>query len=91
MDEEALFAAALECPTPAERRAFLDRACGTDTPRRHRQRVVRVGRADERLFTRAEIPARFISRATQLTQHGWPRATNSACIRGLPYRCRTSA
>ena len=30
MDEEALFAAALECPTPEKRRAFLQGACAGD-------------------------------------------------------------
>src|SRR5262245_60387177 len=36
MDEESLFAAALEKPTAAERRAFLDEACGDDTALRER-------------------------------------------------------
>jgi hypothetical protein len=30
MNEESLFAAALEKPTPAERQAFLVEACGDD-------------------------------------------------------------
>jgi eukaryotic-like serine/threonine-protein kinase len=36
MNEEALFAAALEKATPAERRAFLDEACGPDPALRRR-------------------------------------------------------
>src|SRR5262249_56984949 len=36
MNEESLFAAALEKPTPAERRAFLDAACSGDTTLRER-------------------------------------------------------
>jgi tetratricopeptide (TPR) repeat protein/tRNA A-37 threonylcarbamoyl transferase component Bud32 len=36
MNEEALFAAALEKTTPAERRAFLDEACGPDANLRRR-------------------------------------------------------
>ena len=44
--------------------------------------VVRTNRR----FTAAEMPARFISLATEFTQHASPRATSSACIRGLPYR-----
>jgi DNA-directed RNA polymerase specialized sigma24 family protein len=36
MDEEALFASALEKATPAEREAFLARACGADDALRRR-------------------------------------------------------
>ena len=36
MNEEALFAAALEKPTPAQRQAFLDQACAGDAPLRQR-------------------------------------------------------
>jgi tetratricopeptide (TPR) repeat protein/tRNA A-37 threonylcarbamoyl transferase component Bud32 len=46
MDEAALFAAALEKPTPAERRAFLDRACAGDGALR--RRLERLLAADER-------------------------------------------
>src|SRR5262245_29525776 len=46
MTEETLFAAALERPAGAERRAFLDAACGGD--RRLRDRVEQLLAADER-------------------------------------------
>src|SRR5262245_18941230 len=46
MDEEALFTAALERSDAAERRAFLDAACGGD--RRLRDRVERLLAADGR-------------------------------------------
>jgi serine/threonine protein kinase/tetratricopeptide (TPR) repeat protein len=36
MNEESLFAAALERPTPADRQAFLDEVCGDDTALRER-------------------------------------------------------
>ena len=36
MDEESIFAAALECKSGAERAAFLDGACGGDQVLRHR-------------------------------------------------------
>src|SRR5262245_25018374 len=36
MNEESLFAAALERPSPAERQAFLDEACGGDDGLRRR-------------------------------------------------------
>ena len=39
----------------------------------------------------AAIPASRMTRATMFTQHVVPRATNSAWIRGLPYRPFTSA
>jgi tetratricopeptide (TPR) repeat protein/tRNA A-37 threonylcarbamoyl transferase component Bud32 len=45
MDEESLFAAALEMSDPAERQAFLDEACGGDAALR--QRVERLLAADE--------------------------------------------
>src|SRR5262245_7266410 len=45
MNEESLFAAALEKPTPTERRAFLDRACAGDNALR--QRLGRLLAADE--------------------------------------------
>src|SRR5262245_20020411 len=45
MDEEALFAAALEMPTTADRRAFLDQVCGGDV--RLRQRVDQLLAADD--------------------------------------------
>ena len=44
MNEESLFAAALEKPTAAERQAFLDEACGGDAALR--QRVERLLAAD---------------------------------------------
>src|SRR5829696_6376197 len=44
MDEASLFAAALERPTLAQRRAFLDEACGGDV--RLRERVERLLAAD---------------------------------------------
>jgi tetratricopeptide (TPR) repeat protein len=46
MDEEALFAAALDKPTPAERQAFLDGACVGDGALR--RRLGRLLAADER-------------------------------------------
>src|SRR5262245_56414732 len=46
MTEETLFALALEKPSVAERKAFLDAACGGD--RRLRERVERLLAADER-------------------------------------------
>jgi WD40 repeat protein len=45
MNEESLFAAALDIPNAAERRAFLDEACAGDS--RLRQRVERLLLADE--------------------------------------------
>jgi len=45
MNEESLFAAALEKPTRAERQAFLDSACGGDL--RLRERVAKLLAADE--------------------------------------------
>src|SRR5687768_16518730 len=45
MDEESLFAAALRLPTPAQRSAFLNEACGNDP--RLRERVERLLAADE--------------------------------------------
>ena len=39
----------------------------------------------------AAIPASRMTLATKFTQHACPRATNSAWIRGLPYRAFTSA
>ncbi|HYT91981.1 MAG TPA: serine/threonine-protein kinase, partial [Gemmataceae bacterium] len=45
MNEESLFAAALEKPNPAERQAFLDEACAGDLELR--QRVERLLAADE--------------------------------------------
>src|SRR5262249_18061676 len=45
MNEEALFAAALEKSNPAERQAFLDEACGGDIGLR--QRLERLLAADE--------------------------------------------
>ncbi len=47
MNEESLFAAALEKATPADRRAFLDEACAGDTTLR--DRLDRLLAADERL------------------------------------------
>src|SRR5436309_15901743 len=44
MDEEALFAAALELPTTVDRQAFLDEACGTHGELR--QRLDRLLAAD---------------------------------------------
>jgi serine/threonine protein kinase/tetratricopeptide (TPR) repeat protein len=46
MNEESLFAAALEKPSPAERQAFLEQACGNDVALR--QRLERLLAADER-------------------------------------------
>jgi eukaryotic-like serine/threonine-protein kinase len=46
MNEESLFAAALEKPSPAERQAFLAQACGGDVALR--ERVERLLAADER-------------------------------------------
>src|SRR5262245_7824578 len=46
MNEESLFAAALEKPTPVERRAFLDVACAGDVALQ--QRLGRLLAADER-------------------------------------------
>ena len=40
-------------------------------------------------FVFAAIPASRMTRATVFTQHPCPRATNSAWIRGLPYRAFT--
>ncbi len=53
MDEESLFAAALEKSNPAERRAYLDSACGGDAGLR--RRVERLLAADDR-------PAGILSR-----------------------------
>jgi hypothetical protein len=44
-----------------------------------------------RLGARALIPWALMSRATVFSEHSCPRAFNSAVIRGLPYRCLTSA
>ncbi len=46
MNEESLFAAALEKPSPAERQAFLAQVCGGDVALR--ERVERLLAADER-------------------------------------------
>ena len=40
MTEESLFLAALEKPTPAERQAFLDEACGADAALRARVQLL---------------------------------------------------
>ena len=37
------------------------------------------------------MPWAFISFATVFSEHSYPRAFSSAVMRGLPYRCRTSA
>ena len=39
MNEESLFIAALERPTPEARRAFLEEACGADAALRQRRRT----------------------------------------------------
>ena len=39
----------------------------------------------------AWIPSPFMIFATAFTEQGWPRATNSACIRGDPYLFFTAA
>jgi hypothetical protein len=44
-----------------------------------------------RLGDRARIPCSRMSFATVFSEHSCPRAFNSAAIRGLPYRCFTSA
>ncbi len=38
----------------------------------------------------AWIPSHFMIFATAFTEQEWPRATNSACIRGEPYRFFTA-
>ena len=38
----------------------------------------------------ARIPSPFMIFATAFTEQEWPRATNSACIRGEPYRFFTA-
>ena len=43
INEESLFAAALEKPTAAERQAFLDEACGGDVALRHRLEELLAG------------------------------------------------
>jgi serine/threonine protein kinase/tetratricopeptide (TPR) repeat protein len=58
MNEESLFAAALERSDPAERRAFLDAACGGDCGLR--RRVERLLAADEQtagILSRGAAPA----------------------------------
>ena len=64
MDEESLFDAALEKSDPAERRAFLDAACGGD--RQLRDRVEQLLAADESpraVFDRVPAPADLLAAA----------------------------
>jgi eukaryotic-like serine/threonine-protein kinase len=78
MNEEALFAAALEKSSAAERRAFLDAACGGD--RRLRDRVERLLAADER-------PGGILDHgpgAATLPAFCWPDPPQAAPVAGVP-------
>src|SRR5262249_32412890 len=72
MDEESLFAAALQMPDAAQRRAFLDEACAGDV--RLRQRV--------ELLLAADLRSRGI-----LEQGPGPAAVLAACVPDTQILC----
>ena len=95
MNEESLFAAALEKPTPAERRAFLDEACGGDAALR--ERVERLLAADEQTrgilergpdAAAAAVPAGAAGGRSRLRRplHAPPEARRGRHGRGLGRR-----
>ncbi len=77
MTEESLFLAALEKPTPAERQAFLDDACGGDAALR--ARVQMLLEADARVRGILDQPAPF---SPELTGAYLPNEQAGAVIAG---------
>src|SRR5579872_5922987 len=77
MTEESLFLAALEKPTPGERQAFLDDACGGDAALR--ARVQMLLEADARVRGILDRPAPF---SPELTGAYLPNEQAGAVIAG---------
>ncbi|MFO0810979.1 MAG: serine/threonine-protein kinase, partial [Gemmataceae bacterium] len=70
MSEDSLFTAALDLPTPAEREAFLDRACGTDFDLKARLRARLTDFEDRGTLLRTDNGASPVTHAYVDSQAG---------------------